>query len=133
MDEARGRLVAINPVELEAGPGMEPELAWFYGEWLGLKQIDRAYDERRDAPVLRFRSERLELRITVVRDPVVESVDRRVQFAVPDLDAAAEQLDARRYRYRWVHGLGATDRALVLLDPIGNRVAVRCHWPPCPL
>ena len=78
-------------------------------------------------------SERWELRITMVDDPHIESVDSRLHFEVPSLEQVAEELDERKYDYEWTRGLRYTDRAVVLLDPVGhrswtNRGAQWTHW-----
>ena len=36
----RGRLIAVSHVHLEAAPGIEPELHWFYGDLIGLRHVE---------------------------------------------------------------------------------------------
>ncbi len=123
----RGRLIAINDVELQSPVGVDSELAWYYGEFIGLRSLGGS--AKIDGPaVLRFRSDRLELRISITKRPVIEPIGCRARFEVPSLDEAAQTLRERRYPFDWLHGLRASDRALLLLDPAGNRVMVRRLW-----
>jgi catechol 2,3-dioxygenase-like lactoylglutathione lyase family enzyme len=124
---SRGRLVAVNHVELEAPPDLADAMTWFYGDLLQLAQI-RTNDES-TTNVLRFRSDRLELRVTLTDDPKIESVDRRACVEVPSIEDVAAILEDRKYEFSWHRGLQLTDRSLELLDPAGNRVEVRRHWP----
>lgn len=130
---SRGRAHAIDHVELEAAPGVEDELRWFYGELIGLAPLPDEQPDGAAERLLRFRSARVELHITIREDAHIESVDRRATFEVPSLDEAMQTLNDRRYRFSEVQGLGSTDRSLVLFDPGGNRIALRRLWPASPL
>ncbi len=129
--ENSGRLIAVGHVEIQAPPGIEAELCWFYGRWLGLEEVQNDQPSN-GHPVLRFRSERLELRIRLLHQPQIESIDGRVRFAVPSLESAADTLKENAYEFQWLRGLSWTDRMLVLADPAGNRIIVRQNWPPGP-
>lgn len=126
--DQRGRLNAVANVELEARPGIEQQFVWFYGEFVGLRIVDPS-ETIDGVPVLRFKSDRVELRIRFVAEPRIESIDHRVNLGVPSLEAAAMVLEERKHPFDWMHGIAATDRALSLLDPGGNRVMIRVLRP----
>lgn len=121
-----GRLLAIDHVEIESRPGIEPDLRWFYAELAGLQESEPPVDR---SNVLRFKSDRLELRISLVDHPGIESTACRVAIEMPSLPAATEALDNRKHPYVWYQGFSYTDRYLSLLDPAGNRVEFRRRWP----
>lgn len=132
----RGRLIAVSHVHLEAAPGIEPELHWFYGDLIGLRLVEVSLSPSEagaaglaEADTIRFRSDRTELRIKVTEDPDVDPIACRAYFEVPFLAEVAEVLDERKYEYELCQGLRFTDRYLSLLDPAGNRVILRRHWP----
>lgn len=126
----RGWLIAVDHVELQAPPGRELQLHWFYGDVVGLRLIeDSAKSESTYPDRIRFRSDRLELRITIVENPIIESVACRAFFEVLSLAEVAEMLDGEGYEYDLFRGLRFTDRHLSLLDPGGNRIILRRHWP----
>lgn len=132
----RGRLIGVSHVHLEAAPGIEPELHWFYGDLIGLRQVDAGPSPSgagaaglTEANTIRFRSDRIELRIKVTEDPDVEPIACRAYFEVPLLPEVTAVLDERKYEYELFQGLRYTERYLSLLDPAGNRVILRRHWP----
>ena len=125
-----GRLVAINHVELRSPPGIETELHWFYGELIGLAPVPQLADGAGSVPpMLRFRSEQLELRVTMVDGTLVDPVPFRVVVEVPQLPLAAEMLQDRGYAFAWHRGMLGTDRSISVIDPGGHRVAIRRLWP----
>ncbi len=132
MIEQRGRLIAVNDVEIEARSGIEEKLCWFYDVVAGLPLVGdrRAVDDvSGSCDELRFRSDRLELRIHIVENPAVVGVDRRVHVAVGALKEVCDLLDEDGYEYSACRGMRFTDRYLSLLDPAGNRVEFRRDWP----
>ncbi len=127
---ARGRLIAVNHVHLQAAPSEAERLEWFYGQVIGLRRLGAATVESEStAEGLRFVSDRVELRIGLVEHPQVESVAFTALFEVPSLVHVAEVLAEQRYEFQWHRGLQFTDRHLSLLDPAGNRVQIRRQWP----
>ncbi len=116
------RILAVDHVNIEASPGLEGALRWFYGEVALLDEVPWPIE---DSAGLCFRSERIELRLHSVENPRIAAVATRVTIAVPSLSFAAEQLDERRVRYERLSGFGVTDRCLQTLDPAGNRAELR--------
>lgn len=119
--------MAIDHVELQAPPGIESELRWFYADFAGLHPVDNPESTKPEG--LTFRSDRIELRITILDHPAIESVDCRLTLAMPSLEEAAEMLEDKKYSFQWYRGLSFTDRALILHDPAGNRTMIRRLWP----
>lgn len=103
-------------------------MSWFYGEFLGLPLMPGGGGDAAGARILRFKSERFELRIGLVQDAVVEPVACRLTIEVPSLEESAAALDEHRYPYDWLRGLRFTDQAIMLLDPAENRVILRRLW-----
>lgn len=79
--------------------------------------------------MIRFRSDRMELRIKVTEDPDIEPIACRAYFEVPFLNEVMEDLEERKYPHELFRGLRYTDRHVSLLDPAGNRVILRRYWP----
>ncbi len=123
----RARLAVIDDVDLEAPLGLEERLLWFYTELIGLPPKPPG-DANTAVPVLRFKSELHEMRITLTAEPVIESVDMRVNIEVPALEDTAALLEENRFELEWIHGIQKTDVACTLLDPAGNRILLRRMW-----
>lgn len=121
----RVRLDAVDHVIVEARPDCATRVAWFYDDILGLEQRRRLDDT---GAVLRFRSDRLELRVQLVDSPYIHPADTRIHLSVPALDDVTDLLDDNKYEYGWIRGLQFTDRQVVMLDPAGHRIAVRQLW-----
>ena len=124
------RILAIDHVRLEARPGIEEALRWFYGEIGGLEPVPPDPDS---VGRLCFKSGRLELSINLVAQPRIEPVATRVTILVPSLDEAAAMLDEHLLRYQRISGIMFTDRRLAVLDPAGNRVELKQEWPYAPI
>lgn len=124
------RIQAVDHVNLEAPPGIDEALRWFYGEVAQLEPVDR------DGPThahLTFRSEGIELRIHMQDTPRIQPIASRVTIAVPSLDAAADLLAERRVEFARLTGLLYNDRRLETSDPAGNRIVLKQHHPFGPL
>jgi len=121
------RILAVDHVELQTRPGLEATLRWFYVELIGLVEVA---EPPQSPPRLRFRSADLELRYTLAAEPVIEAVAHRVTLLVDSLLETRQKLTETRWPYTSIHGVAFTDRCLSLLDPGGNRVAVRQAWRP---
>ena len=125
-----GRLIAVNHVELRSPPGTEAELLWFYGELIGLAPMSRNADDGVVAPaMLRFRSDQLELRITLADGPPPDPVPCRVHLEVPQLNLVAEMLEDRGYAISTHRGMRSTDRSISVIEPTGHRTVIRRLWP----
>jgi catechol 2,3-dioxygenase-like lactoylglutathione lyase family enzyme len=122
------RVQAIDHVDLEAAPGSQAALRWFYSELAGLACVEDS-DGEAAVPLLRFRSERIELRIRLVERPHLEPVAGRVVLLVASLARAVELLTEQKMAFTRISGIQYTDRRLSLLDPAGNRVELKQAWP----
>ena len=129
---SHGHIVAIDDVEMEASSDCEPRLRWFYGEFINLETLPERTDPG-GVRVLRFKSERIELHISLMDSPAIDSVECRGRFLVPSVHDAVEMLQEHSYPFRLVRGLSFTDLSIDLLDPAGNRVEVRRFWSGFPL
>ena len=123
---AAARLSAVDHVEIEGPAACGERLRWFYGELIGLQQVDDA--ARVDEALLRFKSERLELRIRLIEAPVATTVHCRVHLEVRSLEELASALEDCKYDCEHIRGLQVTDRRLLLLDPAGNWLSLRRKW-----
>ena len=123
----QSRIVGVDHVHLDAGVGTLEILRWFYGELVGLEEVETRIEESQ----LRFRSEHLEIRIRLSSNPEIDSVRSRVTILVPSLIETAAQLDERSLEYQRISGINFTDRRLSMLDPAGNRVELRQSWSWC--
>jgi hypothetical protein len=133
---ARARLIAVDDVNIEASPHAAEEIAWFYGDLVGLQPAARPAgpgERSTMADRLCFRCERHQLCVSLVECPHIETVATRVHFEVTSLEDVARALDERGHAWEWLRGLSFTDRSLMLLDPAGNRVRLRKLWPFQPL
>jgi hypothetical protein len=126
------QIVAVDHVVLEGGPACEPDLVWLYQDVVGLRQL-RAGTEglatASDEAWLRFRSGNLELRYRLVPRPALETVACRLVVEVASLPEAMEAMEERGVAFDRLRGLNFTDRRVSLLDPGGNRIEIKQHWP----
>lgn len=130
---APSRLIAVDHVEIQAPLQARDEIAWFYGQLIGLEPLTAPEGPASATDDLRFRGERHELQVALRVSPAIETVAVRVDIEVSSLEEIAAALDDRRHPYDWIHGLSFTQRSLMLLDPAGNRVRLRKRWPSQPL
>lgn len=124
MDQSR--IQAVDHIHLEAPFGIEDDLRWFYGKVAELEEIGC---DQTDGPALCFKSERIELRIRFSQQPRIESIACRLTIGVLSLTEVSERLAERKWDYTLLRGLMFTDRRVETLDPAGNRVTLRRHWP----
>lgn len=125
------QIVAVDHVELEGVPGAVGDLLWLYQDLVGLTLMASESVEPTGPPgtLLRFRSGNIELRYRLRPDPVVEPVACRLTVEVPLLGRIEAVLLERSWPYQRLRGLRRTDRRLSLLDPGGNRIEIKQHWP----
>ena len=120
------RIHAVDHVHLEAPHGARDALDWFYVEVGGL---DALPGRGPNPDQLRYRSERLELRIALRERPKIEAVACRLTLLVPCLARVGDQLEERGVSYERLTGITFTDRRLGMHDPGGNRVELKLGWP----
>ena len=128
MEESRIR--AVEHVHIETSHGLDDDLRWFYGEVAGLEEKAQTDPE---SPVLCFKSARIELRLTSVDRPHIETETYRITLLVESLNEAIELLEERSVAYERLTGIGFTDRRVGTRDPAGNRIILKQHWPHAPL
>jgi hypothetical protein len=124
------RIQAIDHIHLEAVRGIEERMRWFYRDVVGLSEVACDAD---DEFALRFKSERIEIRVRVAASPQIGSTAVRLAVGASSLEGIAERLDERKWGYVVLRGLMWTDRRIETLDPAGHRVALKRHWPTGPI
>jgi hypothetical protein len=124
------RIQAVDHVNLEALRGVEEALRWFYGE---IAELDDITETDGDAAILRFRSERIEVRIWIVELPAIDPVRYRVTIGVPNLDETTDRLLESGAEIERISGLMWSDRQIATFDPAGHRVILKQHWATGPL
>ena len=124
------RIQAVDHVHLEARPECADELRWFYEELVGLLEVP---EDGAATGVLRFRSARVEVHLRLVEAPEVETMGERLAITVPSLGDVSAELRERKIPYQLIRGIDWTDQRLSLLDPAGNRIALRRQYPDAPL
>ena len=122
----RPRIQAVDRVSIEAPAHCREALRAFYGELIGLEELDT------DAPEagLRFGTRRLDLTIRFVDSPDVDALSPRLVIGVALLNRLESELNERSIEFHRRRGLSWTDRRLVLLDPAGHRIELKQEWPP---
>ena len=119
------RILAVDHVEMQTQGGCEEALLWFYHGLVGLAVVE---EPPRSPPRLCFRSAALELRYSFLPQPQIEGTAHRATLLVDSLRVARKVLDDARVSYTRITGTAFTDRYLSLIDPGGNRVAIRQAW-----
>lgn len=120
------RIVAVDHVHLEASPEACENLRWFYGELTGLTDLQ---PKEWQGELLRFKSERIELRIRLTQMPRLEQIAHAATILVVSLDETCALLDDRRLPFDRLSSVAFSDRRISLLDPGGNRVALKQFHP----
>ena len=126
------RILAIDHVELESPAELKDRLLWFYGALAQLESLP-SNPEARGTDTLRFRSARIELRISFHPNARLVRSRPRVTILVPSLRQAMENLEESSIRFELLSGTVRTDRRILLLDPAGNRIAFKQEWPFSPI
>ena len=116
------RILAVDHVLIESPQGLDDDLRWFYTE---VAKLDELPVENAAGALLRFRSERIELRVQLLAAPRIDPVAVRASIAVRSLEEACELLGRRRVDYEPITGLAFTDRRIQTVDPAGNRILLR--------
>ncbi|MCP4594474.1 MAG: VOC family protein [bacterium] len=116
------RILAVSDVEMQAHRGRGAALEWFYVEVIGLDPVSRPGEG------VCFRSADVELRYALLEEPEVESSAHRATFLVDSLTDTRQAFEEAGHAYMLLRGMAYTDRWLSLLDPGGNRVALRQRW-----
>jgi extradiol dioxygenase family protein len=117
------RIHAISNVRLEAKPGLEPEIRFFYVELLGMQHIEG------EVGTVCFETERLEIRIAITPDAQPSPMRRRLILEIPSLDRMQERLEELKIPYERCWGMRFTDQRIFVLDPADNRIELKQNFP----
>ncbi len=120
------RIQAVDHIHIEAPLGSDEDVRWFYGE---LCELEECPGLLADAPTLRFKSSRIVLHVRLVPIPDTDPMDERFVLAVTSLEQVVELLEERKLPYHEVRGFGCTDRRILVMDPGGNRIVLKRHFP----
>lgn len=114
-------VVGIDHVQVAAPPGCEAEGRWFYGELLGLVEVEKPEPLRARGGV--WFSVGLQQLHIGVQDPFSAASKAHPAFRVAagELEALAERLSAAGAKVRWDDALPGV-RRFYSEDPWGNRV-----------
>ena len=114
-------VVALDHVQLAAPRGCEDRARWFFGDLLGLAEIEKPEPLRERGGVW-FAVGRQQLHFGV-SEHFVPAVKAHPAFRVDagELDAIAERLSAAGIEVQWDDSLAGT-RRFYTEDPWGNRV-----------
>ncbi len=126
------QIVAVDHVVMEGGPACQPDLVWLYQDVIGLSPPGAGvggFAAASDEVWLRFRSGNLELRYRLVPRPRLDPVGCRLVVEVVSLPQAMEAIEERGFAFEHLRGLNFTDRRVSMLDPGGNRIEIKQHWP----
>lgn len=119
------RIVAVEPVRMEAPAELVDELRDFYLDVAMLEELPVVDQE----PGLRFGSEQTELRIRFCSTPTIDSVALRTTIGIPSIEDLVEKLEDREIAFQRLTGLVYTDRRVQTCDPAGNRIDFKRQWP----
>lgn len=117
------RIQAISDIRIEAVPGLEPELRFFYTDVLGLEQVDG------ERGMMCFETERMRVRILITPEAQPSPIRRRLVLQIPSLQEMQMRLEELEVDYEWYSGLRFTDQRIFLLDPANNRIELKQVWP----
>lgn len=116
------RIQAISDIRVEAIPGLELELRFFYVDVLGLRQVEA------EAGMLCFEAEVLRVRVLVTAEAQPSPMRRRLVLQIPSLQEMQERLEELEVDYEWHNGLRFTDQRIFVKDPADNRVELKQIW-----
>jgi catechol 2,3-dioxygenase-like lactoylglutathione lyase family enzyme len=114
-------VLGLDHVQLAGPPGCEPEARRFYGELLGLHEIDKPEPMRASGGVW-FRAGEQELHIGI-EEPfaAARKAHPGLRVAPGDLDAIAQRLEAAGAPVDWDDRYPGV-RRFYTADPFGNRL-----------
>jgi catechol 2,3-dioxygenase-like lactoylglutathione lyase family enzyme len=113
---------AIAHVRVQARPGLEHKLRWFYAELLGLDAVDG------EEGTLCFQTKTLQLRVMIAEGAQPSPMRRRLVLVIPSLEEMRVKFEDIDLEYEWYEGMAFTDRRLFVLDPAENRVELKQVW-----
>ena len=114
---------AIRDVRVEAKPGLEGDLHFFYVEMLGLEPSEG------EPGMLHFCTDKLRLRVLLTPEAQPSPMRRRLVLEIPSLGRMADKLEEEGIPHEWYRGLTLTDQRIFVLDPADHRVDLQQAWP----
>jgi catechol 2,3-dioxygenase-like lactoylglutathione lyase family enzyme len=117
------RIHAISDLRIEATPGLEGQLEFFYVDVLGLERVE-------DEPgMVCFETQRMRVRVLLTPEAQPSPIRRRAVIQVPSLERMRARLEEMGIQYEWYDGLAFTDQRIFVLDPADNRIELKQEWP----
>jgi catechol 2,3-dioxygenase-like lactoylglutathione lyase family enzyme len=114
-------ITALDHVQLAAPPGSEPAARRFFGELLGLRELEKPPELAARGGVwfaIGEHGQQLHIGVTDEHAPARKA---HPAFAATDLDALADRLEAAGHEVGWDEKLPGVRRFYVT-DPWGNRL-----------
>ncbi len=116
------RIVGIDHVQIVGPQGAEPQARAYYGELLGLEELERP-NTLPDLNGCWFRAGTQELHVGV-EEPFHPARKAHPSFLVEDLAALVARLEDEGFPAKWDSSIAGVQRVFVM-DPFGNRLELR--------
>ncbi|MBN1491178.1 MAG: hypothetical protein JXA69_14790 [Phycisphaerae bacterium] len=113
---------AIDDVHIEARPGQETRLRFFYGELIGLREVVPPDEEM---PSVVFEAHNRRLFVHLFEEAISSPMRRRLVVQVDSLTSLAGRLQDLGLPHYVEHGMGLGSRRLLTLDPADNLVELK--------
>jgi catechol 2,3-dioxygenase-like lactoylglutathione lyase family enzyme len=115
-----GRVTGLDHVQVAAPPGCETEARRFYGELLGLEEIEKPAELRARGGVW-FRCGEQQIHVGVDRERFTPASKAHPALAAAGVDDLAASLERGGAPVTWDDAIAGT-RRLFTADPWGNRI-----------
>ena len=123
MEAANDSGPALDHVQIAAPPGCEPQARWFFGDLLGLPEVEKPEALRgRGGAWFALGDQQLHIGVA---DPFMPArkAHPAIRVAADDLDALAQRIAGHGLAVTWDDGL-AGSRRFYCDDPWGNRIEI---------
>ncbi len=119
-------ILCVREVRIETAAERMDAARWFYCDLLGL----RPWPPALQLPgALGLGNPQCGLLLQLRHDPTIDPVRRRLTVSVHSLTALQRKLDDAGQPHEMLHGLGLSDRCILLHDPNGHLIEVRESLP----